>query len=122
MATNAWHRTRVSKKFLPAQPGARKLARRYGDALVCVRYRHDPQGTMRYTTVELVVEQTPVVRRKRRDELLAIRLTRDDAELRRQLMAQGAKWDMTRRVWWTTRGVVMQLRLLERVVEVPDEF
>ena len=121
MASIAWNRTRVSKKFLPAQPGARKLARRYGDALVCVRYRHDPEGTVRYTTVELVIDETPVVKRPPRNELMAVRLARDDVELRRQLLAHGAKWDMARRVWWTTRGVVLQLRLLERVVEVDDD-
>ncbi len=36
--------TRVVKKMSPSQPGALKLARRYGDALICVRYRHDAQG------------------------------------------------------------------------------
>ena len=41
--------TRVVKKMSPAQPGAVKLARRFGDALVCVRYRHDAQGQQRYT-------------------------------------------------------------------------
>jgi hypothetical protein len=47
---------RVVKKLSPAQPGAIKLGRRYGDALLCVRYRHDNNNQYRYTTVELIVE------------------------------------------------------------------
>lgn len=37
----------VIKRMAPHQPGAVKLARRYGDALVCVRYRQDPDGQHR---------------------------------------------------------------------------
>src|SRR4051812_41936053 len=48
--------TRIVKRLSASQAGAIKLARRYGDALVCVRYRHDLQGRLRYTTVELVVD------------------------------------------------------------------
>ena len=50
---------RVVKTLLPAQPGTLKLQRRYGDALLCVRYREDAGGTTRYTIVELVVDSAP---------------------------------------------------------------
>ncbi len=111
-----WNRTRVVKKFSPGQPGARKLARRHGAALVCVRYRHNPDGTVRYTTVELVVEETPIVHRKAPGQHLAVRLHSQDAEQRRQLIAHGAQWDPGLRAWWTTRSVVKRLRLLKQVV------
>jgi hypothetical protein len=47
----------VSKTLLPRQPGTLRLLREHGDALVCVRYRHDTSGLYRYTTVELIVDQ-----------------------------------------------------------------
>ena len=53
-------KTRVVKKIPASQPGALKLARCYGDALVCVRYRHDAQGLNRYTTVDLMVDHAPI--------------------------------------------------------------
>lgn len=59
----AWNRTRVLRKLSPQQVGALKLARRFGDLLVCVRYRHDPDRQVRYTTVELVVDSVTVRRR-----------------------------------------------------------
>ena len=57
-------RTRVVKKLSSQQGGALKLARRYGAALVCVRYRQDMQGLHRYTTVELVVDEAPVASKR----------------------------------------------------------
>ncbi|HKX41878.1 MAG TPA: hypothetical protein VJO99_12025, partial [Burkholderiaceae bacterium] len=55
--------THVVKRLSPTQAGALKLARRYGDALVCVRYRHDAAGRHRYTTVELIIDEAPIVPR-----------------------------------------------------------
>jgi len=63
---------RVTKKLSPAQPDAIKLARRYGEQLVCVRHRIDPAGTTRVTTIELVVEQAPL--NVKADQLVGIRV------------------------------------------------
>ena len=113
-----WARTRVTKKFSPHQPGARKLTQRYGLALVCVRHRHNLEGTVRYTTVELLVEQTPIAHRKPRGQLLAVRLQSGEVTLRQHLIAHGAQWDHALRAWWVTRGTATRLRLLKRVVAV----
>ncbi|MBL0730743.1 hypothetical protein [Piscinibacter sp. HJYY11] len=114
MVTPAWNRTRVTKKYAPSQPGARKLAQRYGAHLVCVRHRQNLEGTIRYTTVELLVEQMPITPRKT-VELLAVRL-RGEPELRRQVMALGGQWDGSLGAWWIAKGIVKRLRLMDRVV------
>ena len=51
--------TRITKKLLPLQPGAKKLTARYGEALIYVRYRLDPTEDRRYTTVELLGADGP---------------------------------------------------------------
>ncbi len=38
--------------------GTKKLSDKYGDRLVCVRYRYDPVRMKRYKTVELIEEET----------------------------------------------------------------
>ena len=76
--------TRIVKRLSATQAGAIKLAQRYGEALVCVRYRHDAQGRLRYTTVELVVDQAPIAARADLDQLVMVRLGVDEAELRLQ--------------------------------------
>jgi len=43
----------------PGQAGTKKLARRYGERLVCVRYRYDEKTERRLKTVDLVVESVP---------------------------------------------------------------
>lgn len=105
---------RVSKRMAPHQPGARKLARRYGDALVCVRYRLDPDGIHRCTTVELLVERVPIHRRPT-TATLAIRLRHDERELRARLIKCGGLWDPAAKLWRAPREVVEALGLGDRV-------
>ncbi|MGY4828223.1 hypothetical protein ACVNIS_06575 [Sphaerotilaceae bacterium SBD11-9] len=114
----AWDRTFVIKKLSTKQPGARKLALRYGPALVCVRHRHDADGRTRYTTVELLVEQTPIQRRKPDNQPVGVRLDPKDAESRRRIIAAGGQWDQEIHAWWLTRAAARRLRLLRRVVAV----
>jgi hypothetical protein len=112
----AWDRTFVTKKLSPKQPGARKLAQRYGNALVCVRHRQDTEGSIRYTTVELLVEQAPIARRRPDTELLGVRLEKGELELRRRVIAAGGQWDARTCAWWLTRSAARRLRLLKKVV------
>ena len=41
----------------PGQKGTKKLVARFGDRLICVRYRHDTTCRKRFTTVELIVDE-----------------------------------------------------------------
>jgi hypothetical protein len=42
----------------PGQKGTKRLTDKYGDALVCVRYRYDAELRQRLKTVELIVERS----------------------------------------------------------------
>ncbi len=48
-------RTRL--KLKPGQRGTKKLQAMYGDRLVCVRYRYDPDTGRRFKTIEIIVEE-----------------------------------------------------------------
>ncbi len=52
-------------KLKPGQNGTKKLLARFGERLVCVRYRYDAARSLRFTTVELIVSQGPWTPRKR---------------------------------------------------------
>ena len=39
----------------PGQKGTRRLVEKYGDALLCVRYRYDEKRGIRLKTVEIIV-------------------------------------------------------------------
>jgi hypothetical protein len=42
----------------PGQKGTKKLVTRFGDRLICVRYRYDTMRRKRFTTVELIVDES----------------------------------------------------------------
>lgn len=98
----------VIKRLKPGQAGTHGLARRFGPALVCVRYRENDAGTTRFTTIELVVAQRPA----RRQPLVRVQIRYDDAATRRQALALGAKWDESERTWRMPRRAAIQLGLL----------
>jgi hypothetical protein len=42
----------------PAQKGTKHLEEKYGERLVCVRYKYDEKARKRFTTVELIEEES----------------------------------------------------------------
>jgi hypothetical protein len=108
-------RWRVAKKLLPGQPGTLKLARRYGEALVCVRYRRDARGLHRCTTIELVVEDAPVVSRS--DRIVGVRVRLEECELRDKVKQTGATWDRDAKLWRMPLRAATRLGLKERIVD-----
>ena len=108
---------RVAKRVAPNQDGAKRSSLRSGDQLVCVPHRLDQSGSVRYTTVELLIEQTPVARAG--DRLLALRLRPAEKATRSLLMACGGQWDSAAKHWLVARKVAKSLGLLDRVVAEP---
>ena len=50
-------RTEANAGLRPGQKGTKKLVARFGDRLICVRYRYDTTRRKRFTTVELIVDE-----------------------------------------------------------------
>jgi hypothetical protein len=107
-------RPRVSKTLSPNQPGAIKLARRHGDALVCVRYRLTADGRHRWTTIELIVERIPVVRRTAR--IVGVRIGFEETRLQQAVRAKGATWDRSAKLWRLDQRAAAVLGLESRIV------
>lgn len=110
---------RVAKTYQPDRNGAKRFARRYGDQLVCVRHRLNPSGTVRHTTVELLVESTPIASRTRSQ--VALRIPPADKATRKVLLAYGAQWKPQQKHWLLPRIVAKNLRLLRYVVPTPGQ-
>lgn len=103
---------RVVKKLAPEDAGARRWAAEYGERLLCVRYRVDPQSLRRQTTVELVVEDAPTLASVR----VGVRIAWAETELRQLVKAAGGKWDAAAALWMLPLGKARQLGLVDRVV------
>jgi hypothetical protein len=112
---------RARSKLKPGQPGTRKLVEQYGDRLVCVRYRYDALKRRRYTTAEIIVDESdwdPMPSAVARRERVAVRIEVHEVKLREKVKAAGGRWDPDKRVWHLPMEQVLQLGLDRRVSRV----
>jgi hypothetical protein len=96
-------------KLRPGQKGTKNLLAKYGDALLCVRYRYDVQSRTRSKTVELIVERnpwTPPSHRFKNDTHVPVRIGYDEKTLREMAKAAQGKWDPKTRVWHIQFGKI----------------
>ncbi len=110
-----FRQTWVVKTLWPGQAGSIKLSRRYGEALVCVRYRHDATGQVRYTTIEVVVDQAPLPKVFARQGTQSIHLAHTESTLRAKAIQHGAEWDEESKLWRLTTAAVKALGLESRL-------
>ena len=111
---------RVAKKIKPSQRGAIKLGRSYGGELICVRYRENPEGTERLTTVELLVERAVI--QKRDDPIVSFKIKHDELEFRSMAMSRGAKYDARNQMWQLCRSEVLRMGLKSRIAISEEEL
>lgn len=111
---------RIKRKLKPGEPGTQKFVQRYGDDLVCVRYRYDAATGRRLTTVELTVDAGPWQKSRHRiphNKIVGIRVHYAETQLRRLVKNAGGRWNSEERVWELPYGEVKQLGLTERMVK-----
>ena len=109
-------RTQVTLQ--PGQKGTKKLHDRYGDQLVCVRYRYDATRQRRLKTIELIVEEVPwrPERALRKGaEMVGVRVAVHEVALQRQVKLVGGRWNPAHRVWELRRDQAVQLGLQDRI-------
>lgn len=88
----------------PGQADTKKFTERYGDRLVCVRYRYDTAQGCRHKTVELIVETVPWQAnarraRRRNEEMVAVRIGYAETGLRERAKRLGTIWRPNQRLW-----------------------
>jgi len=96
----------------PGANGTKKLVARYGDRLICVRYRYDPERRRRIKTVELVEEEsewTPS------GLLYLVEIGWQEAALRERAKALGARWHPEERLRQMNRETVRALHAEPRI-------
>lgn len=116
----------VVKTLKPGKNGTKRLVDIYGDSLVAVRYRHDREKQLSYTTVELIIEHKPIptpalntaaYRMYQERQLVAVRIRYAEAELQSLARKAGGKWDRDKQLWLLRYGDAIRLGLKERIIE-----
>jgi hypothetical protein len=111
---------KIKRIIKPGQPGTKKLVEKYGDNLVCVRYRYDVTEKRKFKTIELIIEETPWQQNREKipvNKLMNIHILSSEHNLRIKVKAAGGTWDYKNRVWRLPYKQVLELGLSHRIVE-----
>ncbi len=94
---------------------------KYGDSLVCVRFRYDAEALQRLKTVELIVERTEwsPPQRYAGDTLVPLRIAAADMPLRLQAKAAGGRWNPEKKLWFVKYGKIAGTPL-EKHIHIDD--
>lgn len=101
----------------PGQRGTMRLHEKYGDALLCVRYRYDENRRVKLKTVELIVDERPLdMPRFKVDDIVPVSVAYDEVELREQLHKMRARWDAQIKMWFVPYGLIRNTALESRIM------
>ena len=104
---------------MPGQPGTINLLKKYGESLVCVRYRYDLKRKMKIKTVELIIEEGPWECNPKKtpwNKIIPLKIDYGEIELRKIVKAAGGKWNKGKRVRELPFNKVKSLGLKERII------
>jgi len=114
----------------PGDKGTRALMKKYGERLVCIRYRYDPVRKKRYKTIELVIGEqdwqpgephpqeekaSGLAPRRYVTRRVGLRIEYRETELRKQIKAAGGMWDPSAQLWFLPEEEARRLGLVERI-------
>ncbi len=107
-------------KLKPGQKGTKALVEKYGDALVCVRYRYDETNRTRLKTVELIVEkkELPAVPQQKvaDNALVPVRISYGERELGKMAKTMGGKWDPDVKLWYIQHDKIKGTELEKHII------
>lgn len=106
-------------KLKPGQKGTKALVEKYGDALICVRYRYDGASRTRIKTVELIVERkelSPVQSKIEENILVPVQIEFRETVLKEMAKKMGGRWDPEVRLWYIQFGRIKGTELEKHII------
>jgi hypothetical protein len=107
-------------KLKPGQKGTKALVEKYGDALVCVRYRYDETSRTRLKTVELIVEKkklpASLQQKSTDDTLVPVRISYGQRESGKMARMLGGIWDSDVKLWYIQHGKLKGTDLEKHII------
>ena len=114
---------KIVKTLAAGKNGTKRLTSKYGERLLCVRYRYDPMRRKRLTTVELIEDAKFLSHLKRkppRNKIVQITVAYGEVRVGKLVREAGGKWNRKARVWELSYGEVLDLGLEERLVNIKN--
>lgn len=106
-------------KLKPGQKGTKALTEKYGEDLVCVRYRYDESSRTRIKTVEVIVERKqlpPSVRNQRDETLVSLQIAYGEKTLGNMARSAGGMWDADVKLWFIKYGNIKGTELEKHII------
>ena len=110
---------RVQTHLKPGQKGTKQLVEKYGDALICVRYRYDRKRRVYLKTAELIEQEwgEKPLARYRDGDIVPVIVAYAEKQLREKLKAAGGRWDPEEKLWRVPYGAIRgDVELEERIL------
>ena len=118
----------IRKTLSPGDPGTKQHLRRFGEKLVCVRYRYNDEKKQRYTTVEVIVDQrsylhyhakaeNKVQGKSEGDYQVYLKIPYNDFETRIKIKKAGGYWDTSQKAWKLDKQTAIALGLKDRIIK-----
>jgi len=107
------------RTLVPGEPGTKKVLHKYGDKLICVRYRKDPRTSRKFKTVEIIeeeIKQKKNVRKIPMNKIIDIKVYVKETRTRAIVKAAGGRWDPQKQTWRLPYSEVKNLGLEKRIV------
>ena len=112
------------KRLTAGMNGTKRYQQRFGDRLLYVRYRHDPEQQRRLTTVELIVDEAPMPPARGNidkklfphpNQNVLVQINYNETELRSRPKVAGAKWVPELKLWKMPYRSAEKLGIKERI-------
>lgn len=103
----------------PGQKGTKALVEKFGEDLVCVRYRYDEANRTRIKTVELIVERKqllPSAKKKTDETLVPVQIAYGATKLGKMARSAGGKWDPDVKLWYIQYGKIKGTELEQHII------
>lgn len=110
------------RKINAGEPGSKKYLEKYGEKLVCVRYKYDEEKSERVTTVELV-ESKGTGKRKAGipyNKKVLVKINFDEHGLRNDIKMYGGRWNPDLKLWETNYKTASELNITSRIKQEPN--
>ena len=110
----------IKKILRPGDPGTKKTVEKFGDRLVCIRYRYDQQKQIRYKTAEIILEEKSWKLNEQRipaNKLLKIRIGKFETTIRALVKSYGGKYDLKTGYYLLPYSTIKKLDLMQRIIK-----
>ena len=112
----------IYRRIPAGKPGTKKLTERYGEDLVCVRYKYDREKQIKYKTVEIIVDKGlwDPENSKKENKLVGINVGYYEFDKREKIKDAGGRWNRKKFIWELPYREVKKLGLTDRIVQIED--